>query len=97
MQLKDIRANGEYVLVEAEGSGSSSSSGFSIVDEEQLSVGTVLHAGVKSGLCEFTPNKFDLKVFFIKDKGTEIGQGFSRDVKLIHIKDVLAYVATEKE
>jgi len=97
MQLKDIRANGEYVLVETEGSGSSSSSGFSIVDEEQLSIGTVLHAGVKSGLCEFAMGRFDFKIFFIKDKGIEVGQGFSRDVKLIHIKDILAYVATEKE
>ena len=97
MQLKDIRANGEYILIDTEGLESGSSSGFSIVDDGQLCVGTVLHAGVKTGLCEFSPTRFDIKVLFRKDKSVEVGQGFSRDIKLVHVEDVLAYVATEKE
>ena len=90
MKLENIRANSGYILMEVVDGGGNSSSGFSIVDDGALSVGKVLHAGVKTGLEEFSVKKIKIDVFFETSAAVDFGFGFS-NVKIIHVDNVLAY------
>ena len=94
MKLENIRANSKYILMKVE--DSKSAPGFTIVDTGDLVSGEVIHAGVNTGLEEFSVNKNDIKVLFKTGKSIDVGFGFT-DIKMVHIDDVVAYVVEEKE